>query len=118
MIAMARRPLFVLALLLGLALACKEDEPTPLELCKMDGAGGCCEDAECDGDAICDFDYVCSPAPDGGVQCGEGSGDRLCHALCDAPSEGMACPGGGTCTRVERFQGGDNGQEAWACFTP
>ena len=77
--------------------------------------GECCEDSECAAGSLCDFDYICAPGPDG-VSCSEGSGDRLCHAECDAADEGEACADGlGTCERVERFQGGDAGREAHLC---
>ena len=107
------------ALLLGLALACQADDPSPLEVCQADPAAACCGDDECGDGSICDFDYLCSPAPGGGVQCSDPSGDRRCHPRCDAAAEGQACPGeAGVCARLERFQGGDSGQELWACLPP
>ncbi|MCA9660029.1 MAG: hypothetical protein KC486_16920 [Myxococcales bacterium] len=114
---MPRRSVALLASLLAavLGFACADDEPSPRERCADEGIGECCDDSECAGGSLCDFDYICSPGPDG-VSCSEPSGDRLCHLRCDAADEGQACPDdAGTCTRIERFQGGDAGQEAFVC---
>lgn len=100
----------------GLACADHDDGPSPLEQCKSEAKGECCEDAACAAGSLCDFDYLCSPAPGGGVQCSEPGGDRLCHVRCEEAQDGQACPEGGTCTMISRAAGGDNLQDLWACF--
>ncbi|MEZ4448063.1 MAG: hypothetical protein R3B09_01205 [Nannocystaceae bacterium] len=105
--------LFLVAAVVG---ACGGDDPSPRERCESEGKGECCDDDACAAGSICDFDYVCSPAPGGEVQCGEPSGDRACHVTCSEDQEGDACSGGGSCTRIERFAGGDAGEARYACF--
>ena len=115
------RPPLALALALALAalidVGCNgDDEPSPRERCAAEGIGECCDDSECAGGSLCDFDYLCSPAPEGGTECAEPSGDRLCHRTCEAADEGQPCADmAGTCTRIERFQGGDFGEERFIC---
>ena len=114
---MSPRTTLALVLLSAVApVACSRDEPSPLEQCRSQAKGECCEDDECAGDSVCDLDYACSPAPGGGTQCSDLSGDRTCHSVCDESQEGIACRGGGTCTRYERAEGGDYLEEMWVCF--
>lgn len=111
------RRLACLALSALIAGACADDEqPSPVETCQAELDSACCEDSACADDELCDFDYLCSPAPKGGVQCSDPTGDRTCHRTCTAAELDMPCTGGGTCTMKTRFQGGDNGVEVYACF--
>lgn len=97
--------------------ACAKDEAaSPLEQCRSEAIGECCEDDECAVDSLCDFDYLCSPAPGGGVTCSEPDGDRMCHSICDESQDGIACRGGGTCTMYSRAAGGDSLMELWVCL--
>lgn len=112
-----RLPLALASLLTALAAgACADDEPSPVEQCQADADNACCQDSECGADELCDHDFICSPAPGGGVQCSDATGDRSCHALCTQTELDMPCPGGGKCTMLTRFQGGDHGLAAYACF--
>ena len=106
-------PLFLLALTLVTACA---NNPDPVQECEDEALRECCIDSDC-AEGICDFDYICSPGPDDTLECSEGSGDRICHVLCKAEEANQPCAeGAGTCTEIERFQGGDQGAQVFACF--
>ncbi len=106
-------PLFALTFVIVAACA---DDPSPVQKCEDEALRECCIDSDCD-QGICDFDYICSPGPDDSLECSEGSGDQLCHVLCKAEQANQPCAdGAGTCTKIERFQGGDHGVDAFACF--
>lgn len=113
-----RRYLFGAMACVGAGLgACgpKEAARSPVEVCESEAKGECCGDDGCGASELCDFDYVCSPAPGGGVDCGDPSGDRMCHSACDESQDGVACRGGGTCTMFSRAMGGDNLMDVWFC---
>jgi hypothetical protein len=97
------------------AVSCGSGDPTPAEVrasCENDPKAACCGDGDCPADSACDFSFVCAQESNLQVACDAPTGDRQCHARCDAQHP---CPTGQVCRDVTIYDGSDGGRGVKMC---
>ncbi len=106
---------FLIATLLAISAVSCGSEPTPAEViaaCRADTSAQCCGDDDCDPASACQFSFVCAQGSNHKVTCDPPTGDRQCHARCDA----LPCAAGQTCQSVTIVDGSDTGRNVSICI--